>query len=447
MPDRLIVEMLESVGLVEAGANGPAQIMITKRKDAAKPDVEKIVGDPFVVAAGISGVSAYDPATGDISVTLSTDDGFEKARNFAEFTEARIHSDFSVFADGMFGDGYLTQDERIGLSKAIGEALKSFRASLSESHPELFERDPFAGTDVELGELVETIEASNFSVAADGGATLTLSNTKTSTTASAPPTIVINNPTTSTAADVAAAIAAATTAEESTEGSLVLDESENDEGGGEMPTPTLSEEARKALDEDASAYVAHLEAEVAKANEEPAVDEVDDLEKSLEGVPATVAEAIRKRDAEQAERIEAAEAKAQESETVALAEREIRLAKEYIAKAETMPNFAPRDEFAPILRKVETGVALSDEEAATLVGWMKTADALVKDSKFFNEFGGDHFADGSSAMAIINKRAAELRLEEPSLSLDQAAARVMDADRELAARADAEERERSAGRS
>jgi hypothetical protein len=67
----------------------------------------------------------------------------EEARNAADWFAARIHSRFTMIADDLFGEGYLTRDERIGLSKGIGEALDAFNAFIDSDLPQLKQRDPF----------------------------------------------------------------------------------------------------------------------------------------------------------------------------------------------------------------------------------------------------------------------------------------------------------------
>lgn len=90
----------------------------------------------------------------------------EEARNAGQWFEATIHRDFTLTADNMFGDGYLTRDERLALSSAIGDALDSFRGSLEKAAPGLYERDPYsgvssAGAGVEEGKtVVETVKPS-----------------------------------------------------------------------------------------------------------------------------------------------------------------------------------------------------------------------------------------------------------------------------------------------
>lgn len=64
-----------------------------------------------------------------------------EARNVGQWVESRIHRDFTVTADEMFGDGRLTREERITLSGAIGDALSAFVARLEADAPDLYQRD------------------------------------------------------------------------------------------------------------------------------------------------------------------------------------------------------------------------------------------------------------------------------------------------------------------
>lgn len=80
----------------------------------------------------------------------------EEARNAGNWFESRIHQDFTVMADRLFGEGYLTREERITLSSAIGDGLQAFSAYLEENAPQLFQRDPYAElTDAQVSYLGE----------------------------------------------------------------------------------------------------------------------------------------------------------------------------------------------------------------------------------------------------------------------------------------------------
>jgi hypothetical protein len=57
------------------------------------------------------------------------------------FLISTIHAGFTVAADRAFGAGRMTQDERIAISSAISEALKTFSRVLDEQHSELRDRE------------------------------------------------------------------------------------------------------------------------------------------------------------------------------------------------------------------------------------------------------------------------------------------------------------------
>jgi hypothetical protein len=68
----------------------------------------------------------------------------QEARNTGEWLESRLHLMFTEIADGMFGEGRLTREERIALSSAIGGALDAFRLKVEEVAGQLYSRDPYA---------------------------------------------------------------------------------------------------------------------------------------------------------------------------------------------------------------------------------------------------------------------------------------------------------------
>lgn len=80
----------------------------------------------------------------------------KEARNAGNWLESRIHSDFTVTADRLFGEGHMTREERITLSEGIGLGLQAFSAHLEENAPQLFQRDPYAEmTDAQVSYLGE----------------------------------------------------------------------------------------------------------------------------------------------------------------------------------------------------------------------------------------------------------------------------------------------------
>ncbi len=70
-----------------------------------------------------------------------------EARNIGAWLEAQIHRDFTCTADNMYGNGYLTREERITLSGGIGDALKAFIGRVEADAPSLFARDIWSEPD------------------------------------------------------------------------------------------------------------------------------------------------------------------------------------------------------------------------------------------------------------------------------------------------------------
>ena len=66
-------------------------------------------------------------ATANVKALLAAGD----TKGLAQWLEARIHLEFTEIADELFGDGYLTREERLALSAAIGGALDAFNARLA----------------------------------------------------------------------------------------------------------------------------------------------------------------------------------------------------------------------------------------------------------------------------------------------------------------------------
>jgi hypothetical protein len=68
----------------------------------------------------------------------------DEARNTGAWLESRIHAEFTRLADRMYGEGFMSREERITLSGAIGDALAAFVIRVETDAPQLFTRDPFA---------------------------------------------------------------------------------------------------------------------------------------------------------------------------------------------------------------------------------------------------------------------------------------------------------------
>lgn len=71
----------------------------------------------------------------------------EEARNAGNWLEAYIHRCITERADNLFGEGYLTREERISISRCVGSALEAFSSQLEEESPQLYQRDPYSELD------------------------------------------------------------------------------------------------------------------------------------------------------------------------------------------------------------------------------------------------------------------------------------------------------------
>ena len=68
----------------------------------------------------------------------------EKAANLYDWIISRIHLDFTVMADHLYGDGTLNQEERKTLSGAIGAVLNAYNVFAGANLAQLKERGPYS---------------------------------------------------------------------------------------------------------------------------------------------------------------------------------------------------------------------------------------------------------------------------------------------------------------
>ena len=66
-----------------------------------------------------------------------------EARNAADWLAAYLHTSFTKEADYLFAEGFMTREERIALSGAIGAGLDAFNVFIGENVPQLMSRDPY----------------------------------------------------------------------------------------------------------------------------------------------------------------------------------------------------------------------------------------------------------------------------------------------------------------
>lgn len=128
-----LAEMLDTIGVSIRGAAEGEMGEAEGRR--GRIITRLIVGESvdFVTHAGRGGKV--------LAVLESDRRRVHESRNVGQWVESRIHRDFTVTADEMFGDGRLSREERITLSGAIGDALSAFVARIEADAPELYTRD------------------------------------------------------------------------------------------------------------------------------------------------------------------------------------------------------------------------------------------------------------------------------------------------------------------
>lgn len=185
---------------------------------------------------------------------------------------------------------------------------------------------------------------------------------------------------------------------------------ETDDDGGEGAKKSEAEEARKAA-------IAKADPELRALLEKADTDRAD-----LE------------------ERLTKSEEATESANTIAKAERETRLNKEFLAKAEgfvTLPIEAAK--FGPILKSVSE--KLTKEESDALDSVLKSYDEQIRQSELFKEMGTSLPGEKTgSAIAEVQTKAEALRKADPELTAEQALGKAMTDDRDLQERYLAENR-------
>jgi len=205
-----------------------------------------------------------------------------------------------------------------------------------------------------------------------------------------------------------------------------------------------AEEARKAAEaraEKAEGEITTLKADfdelkrqLEEDGREPATKAEEKIDKSA--LPPEVRAYVEKAEAERAadrERAEKAEKAANEASEIAKAEREARLTKEFVAKAEGYEALVVKaEDFGPVLK--EASEKLSKASFDEIERVLKAADEQIAKGDLFKEMGRNGEAPAAdSALAKAETRAAELMKSDPKLAKGEALDLVFKADPELQA--------------
>lgn len=174
-------------------------------------------------------------------------------------------------------------------------------------------------------------------------------------------------------------------------------------------------------------YIEALEA----ANDE-LLSTVEKMQEEAEAEAEAVEEEILKSaDPRLVEIVKAAEERAYLAEQIAKAERDYRLEREFIAKADTLGNLAiSAEDFGLVLKNIADSI--SEEDFDTIWQVLSAANESVAKSGIFEEVGKSVGAnDSDSPMNVIEKAAARIMNDNPSLSKEQAVAKALEADATL----------------
>jgi hypothetical protein len=200
---------------------------------------------------------------------------------------------------------------------------------------------------------------------------------------------------------------------------------------------------------EAQVFKAENAAEVVKALKGADVPEA--VVKEVEEALATAAEKAELEKADLFPAVKAALAKAEEdrkeatrkaeeAERIAKEERDTRLNKEFVVKAEGFKGLTVEAaKFGPILKAASEKLDKSDFDELDRI--LKAADEQIVKGELFKEAGG-HGPAPSDAFEEATRKAEELRKSDSSLTKEQALEKALDADSDLQSRYLAEMRSR-----
>lgn len=126
-------------GIPEAEKLGVAAHLRAHRIDAGLPAAMS----EAEIAEAVARIRDVDDLKVAEAAALGDAIRVQEGRNTAEWLESRLHLTLTTYADDLFGGGYVTRDERIALSHAIGVALDGYHQALLADAPQLFERSPW----------------------------------------------------------------------------------------------------------------------------------------------------------------------------------------------------------------------------------------------------------------------------------------------------------------
>jgi hypothetical protein len=186
------------------------------------------------------------------------------------------------------------------------------------------------------------------------------------------------------------------------------------------PEPKTAAELVASLKKSdiAEEVISEVESALAKAAEKAEIDKAD--------LPPAVKAALEKAESDRAEDRKRAE----KAEKIAKEERNTRLTKEFVAKAEDYKALAVKaEDFGPVLK--EASEKLSEEAFEALEKALNAADEGLAKSELFKEQGANGVPEPGDAFQEATRKAAELRKSDSKLSEPEALDKVLRSDRDL----------------
>ncbi|WP_242892451.1 hypothetical protein [Actinomadura litoris] len=145
---QLLTDMAEHIGVSIRACGTAEHGEVEGREGAIITGLTEGISVDFVTKAGRGGqiVEVLEAARKPFDSTALTTWAWARgelaeARSIGGWLESRLHCMFTEITDGMYGEGQLTREERIGLSSAIGDALGAFVGRIETDHPQLYQRD------------------------------------------------------------------------------------------------------------------------------------------------------------------------------------------------------------------------------------------------------------------------------------------------------------------
>lgn len=141
-------------------------------------------------------------------------------------------------------------------------------------------------------------------------------------------------------------------------------------------------------------------------------------------------ELLKSADPRIVELIKSAEQRAEAAERIAKAERDVRLEREFVSKAQGLNQLPVNaDEFGKVLKSVAE--AVDADTFAKVWQVLEAANNSIKSGGLFNEIGKSNGTNDTGPISNIDREAARIREQFPNLSREQAIAKAVESDPSL----------------